>query len=120
MSYPRRETGHDPEQLALTVVVTENTVIHQDDPVDDRWHIGVPERTKTWELTGTPAWNGTNAPASPAAVSASFGTATSWTYEQTPTGTGPHKRLIGHQIVRYWDDALAGGLSVGSLAITRA
>lgn len=53
VSYPRRGTGHDAEQSALTVVVTEVEVLHQDDQIttDDVWHIGVPVRSKTWELT---------------------------------------------------------------------
>ncbi|MEQ1503643.1 MAG: toxin TcdB middle/N-terminal domain-containing protein [Myxococcota bacterium] len=115
ISYPRRGVGHDAEQLALTVVVTENVVINQDDPSADRWHLGVPARTRTWELTGTPVWNETTHPAASIAVAVSFESATSWTYEQTPSGSGAHKRLIGHQITRYWDDAVSGPISMGQL-----
>lgn len=118
--YPRRGTDHDAAQVALTVLVSENQVVHQVDDVgttseetDDRWHIAVPARTTTWELNGTPAWADTTNPATVDAVNNVFIGATDWTYEQTPTGAGAHKRLIGHQLSRYWDDPLAGPLAVG-------
>src|SRR5690606_19160503 len=63
VSYPRRGVGHDAEQRTLAVVVTETAVLHQDEPTANRWHIGVPWRTKTWELTSPPAWNSTTNPA---------------------------------------------------------
>ncbi|MEQ1506736.1 MAG: toxin TcdB middle/N-terminal domain-containing protein, partial [Myxococcota bacterium] len=101
-SYPRRGAGHDPEQLALAVVVTETEVVHQDQP--QAYHVGVHVRTRSWEVTAPPAWTDL-APASVAAMVAAF--------DDSP------KRLLGHQLTRYWEDALTGPLPIGVLG-TRA
>jgi YD repeat-containing protein len=100
VAYPRRGTDHDPEQLALAVVVTVTEVVHQDRP--DGYHIGVPVRTRSWELTAPPDWTDL-APANVAAMAAAF-------------GDGPN-RLLGHQLTRYWDDGLTGPLPVGVLGV---
>jgi RHS repeat-associated protein len=117
VSYPRRGSGHDDEQRALTVVVTEAELINQDGQIADlgSWHIGAPCRATSWELTGTPAWTDSGAPATVAAVAEAFADASAWRFEQAPTGDGSHKRLIGHQLTRYWDDELGGPLGLGRL-----
>ncbi|MDP2310024.1 MAG: SpvB/TcaC N-terminal domain-containing protein [Pseudomonadota bacterium] len=118
VSYPRRGTGHDAEQKVLTVVVTDSEFVNQDDRVSEsHWHIGAPVRTRTWELTGTRAWTDDGAPATVAEVAKAFALATSWSFEQAPAGAGSHKRLVGHQFTRYWDDQLTGPLPPGRLGL---
>ncbi|MBK7759687.1 MAG: toxin [Deltaproteobacteria bacterium] len=114
--YPRRGSGHDDEQTALHVVLTETTVVHQDAQVttDDLWRLAVPTETKSWALTDTDAWTDTTRPTA-ATLNTAFTSATAWRFDETPTGTGPHKRLLGHQRTLYWNDALSAALTFGSV-----
>ncbi|MEQ1507643.1 MAG: hypothetical protein ABMB14_35760, partial [Myxococcota bacterium] len=82
---------------ALAVAVTETEVVHQDLP--EAYHLGVPVRAQSWELQSPPAWTDVT-PADPASLPPAF--------------EGP-KQLLGHQLTRYWDDALTGPLPVGVL-----
>ena len=116
VSYPRRGSGHDSEQESLTTVVTESGFA---DPGtgDDVWHVGVPTRTKVWELTDGPAWSDDTSPATTVDMDNAFGNATAWSLEDKPSGPGPHKRLIGHEIRTYWNDDLSGPLEPGLLGM---
>ena len=116
VSYPRRGSSGTTEQHALTVVVTEQEVVHDDSAPGSRWHIGVPTRAKTWELTGTSAWTDDTNLATPSAVasawSGSSGSVLAW--EEEPT-TGLQRRLLSHGVQTYWNDTLTGPLAVGTL-----
>ncbi|MEQ1503073.1 MAG: SpvB/TcaC N-terminal domain-containing protein [Myxococcota bacterium] len=100
VAYPRRGTGQHPEPSTLAVLVTETEVVHQDRP--DAYHVGVPVRTRSWALTAPPGWTDV-APATVAGMASSF--------------DGGPKRLLGHQLTRYWDDGLTGPLPVGILGV---
>ncbi|MEQ1572503.1 MAG: toxin TcdB middle/C-terminal domain-containing protein, partial [Myxococcota bacterium] len=106
VAYPRRANLPLPRigrerrgEGAPAILVTETEVVHQDLP--DAYHVGAPARTRSWELESPPAWTDVT-PADLASLPPAF--------------DGP-KRLLGHQLTRYWDDALTGPLPVGVLGL---
>ena len=99
--------------------MSEVEVLHQDDRVasDDVWHLAVPLSSRSWELTGTTAFTDDQLPADIGALNTEFDGATSWAFEQSPSGAGSHRRLLAHQRTLYWNDTVTGALSFGTVGL---
>ena len=136
LSYPRRSgSWTETEFGALHMVVTEASVINDDhnlgydngtataDPDNEVWHLGLPVTSQTWELTSTEtdlAFTDTNRATASALLIAldgdggSVSPAQDLGFEEAPT-TGTQRRILGHQLTLYWNDALNAALGKGAV-----
>jgi RHS repeat-associated protein len=120
VAYPRRTPAGpaQDEQSEAKVVIAETDWVNQDDPMDAPYRLGTPVETRSFELTGFAPPNA-ESPWTAEQVDTMVGSATTIDFEEEPTGTPPHLRLIGRTQIRYWNDALTAALPHGE-AGTRA
>ncbi|HRI70383.1 MAG TPA: SpvB/TcaC N-terminal domain-containing protein, partial [Polyangium sp.] len=111
IAYARRTIPADMPQ-GLLATVTETSVINKANETD--WYrLGVPEQTRTYELTGLSKTQ--SALLSFDAVKTAVGAASEIAYEVEPTPNVLQKRLVEHVKQRYYDSTTLGGANPGAL-----
>src|SRR5690606_16942772 len=98
------------------VVIAEADWVNQDDPMDAPYRLGTPVETRSFELTGFEPPD-VGSPWTAEQVDTMVGSATTIDFEEEPTGTPPHLRLLGRTQIRYWNDALTAALPHGEVGI---
>ncbi len=102
IAFPRRGSGHPAKQSTGVIVFSHVQVIHDVTPASERWHVGVPWRTTTWDLhrDGEDFSSALRA----RVVGATFRAATAVAWDGTAPGSGHWKRRVSDRITTY-DDA---------------
>ncbi|MFF8731201.1 SpvB/TcaC N-terminal domain-containing protein [Streptomyces sp. NPDC015171] len=109
IAYPRTSPA-DPEQERLRLTLTERLVTNDTD-APDRWRVGVPVATRSYEIGGLAP----PPPGEPLAVDRLTAHLTEAAgheipYHQDLSGPGPQRRLIAHTFTTYTRDDLAAEL----------
>lgn len=112
VSYPRRSPVED-EQGVTSVLVTETDLIH-DDSSDDQYHLALAYQTRLYELSGLDEDD--TSPLTVDGLNSELSSATEIDFEDAPTGSPTvEKRLLQHTKTLYWNDALTGSQTEGTV-----
>ncbi|MBI1185565.1 hypothetical protein GC194_14960 [bacterium] len=111
VAYPRRGSGHEPEQLVTSITYSEADYIHEDDNANF-YRIGIPYQSKGYEITGISA---STSKFVPSTIASQIASATAIDYEDAPT-SGVEKRLLAWQKMYFYNEALNASMPLGSVA----
>ncbi|MCK4790245.1 MAG: hypothetical protein KAV87_41290 [Desulfobacteraceae bacterium] len=112
VGYPRRVPEYDEQGQTLITCSQANFVNTVDEP--DRYRIGVPYDSRTFELTGLLP-SDSDRPFTVQEIRDSAYDAPAISYETEPDSSALQKRLIDASRVLYWEDDLSGSLALGAV-----
>ena len=117
----------DAEQKVTRVIVSENGIVHQDTSVssDNIWRLGVPLQSRVWEFVGDVAPSTSSdsltddtALADPSTLNSTFegfSSSVIFSYEDDTSAASSYRRLLGHQAMIYWNDAVSAANVFGTV-----
>ncbi|MEZ0109732.1 RHS repeat-associated protein [Catenulispora sp. EB89] len=113
--YPRK-SPLDPAQGQTRIAVTEHTVVN-DVETPDRWRIGVPVDTRTYEAAGFAPQPGKVFAAADLAADLATAASSEVPYQDELSGLAPQRRMIARSVQTYSSDDLSAELPDGQIGV---